>query len=251
MQETESTDTMDAEVPKGAGFPDRDSEFEAVMDINEQMMNARDEWEPPEEPTYTASNESKQSVRRGTIRALDRIKSAPRHNSPLVKVGVDTGEDSLEWFRIEDTGEASLSNPYVKLCKTYDANPENSQELYNKTVLISNKNDEILTRVQYPVLGQLWSFAAAHHKYGLFKLGEKKTMDGVLPTLRFFPLYMGAMVGTWALAASGSVLMAFLLIPLMFVLGWGIYAKLWYETLPYALKWLGHKHTLYQHGELF
>lgn len=251
LERAEEVDKEEDEAYDVAGFPIHNEEFESVMDINESMMEARNNWSASEKPTYEANADTKEAAFSGTVRAIDR-ESGSGANEDAINFGLDTGADGLEWVEVTDTGERSLSNPYVRLCEMYGVHPESVQDFYNEEIQVFNVNYRgVMIRCPYPVLGQLWSFGAAHYKHGLFKVTDKDWMEGVLPTRRFFVAYGIAVAGSYFLSSISLVVGGVLLFLACIMMLWGVYAKAYYEVLPILVKRAEYAKELYKHGDLF
>lgn len=224
------------------GFPDFENEVAAVTDINNRMQKARDEWEKPDNPEYVDYNSDTTSYRKGVIRSIEEKDS----DSNNIRIGLDTGKESLEWIQIQDTEEMNLSNPYVKLCKMYGTNPESAQELYGKTVYIRNKRNNLVVQPQQPIIKQIWSLQHFQHKHKFYTYKQKNITKGLVPTYRFFVSFVTLTI-LFSLLSAISEFAAPITLITFSILSWGLYTKCKYDILPYIGSKLQYYWTVYSH----
>ncbi len=180
----------------------------------------------------------------------------------MIEFGLDTGESDLTWVSIKNTGERLLNNPYIKLCHTYDVNPESIQEFYTKELEVKAKYDNLFIEPHHQPFKGLWNaLYMPHYRYRLWKLKGKKMGTGLIPTWRFFLAYAGVAGALFicqmvfsGISALPTVLLGFLGIVVLVLWGlwglnliWGLYAKARYDGLPYVANWLSYAWEIHSH----
>lgn len=264
-------------------FPEFEEEYNTVREINDQMIKARNEWEPPERPSY-ADEDASAAYYTGIVRSI-RVESKQRGGSfqitssgtleetgqdayeftlrgeHEIEFGLDTGEADLTWVSITNTGERLLDNPYIKLCHMYDVNPESIQEFYTKELEVQAERgyDTLFTEPHHQPFKGLWNaLYMPHYRYHLWNRKQKKSLSGLIPTWRFFLAYAGV-GGTLSISETilnGVSALPTTLLNLVFmvlwglwgvVLLWGTYAKLRYDGLPYVANWLRYAWEIHSH----
>lgn len=258
---------MEKEIPRerqkrtdGDEFPEFEREFETVTDIEERMIEARENWEPPEKPTYDPNADTEPPLKSGIVRSITE-KNA--NDGKQVRFGVDTGEsDELKWFSVKDTGERALSNPYVKVCKTYGVNPTCPQDFYNKTVEYTTRYDSVVTRPHFLPVRILWSgWWIPHYRYDLWRFKKKRSgFRGRVPTKRFFGAYslglvglvgatrtVGSLVGGNPIGFPVILMFSLMLILSSIIFVWGCISKVNNDVLPYLAERLDHAAEMYSH----
>lgn len=228
------------------GFPEYEEEYESVQDINSRMMDARGDWNPPEKPSFEEESESDDVYHTGVIRSI-KEDDAPGEDYAEIKLGLDTGEDQLEWVSLKDTGERNLSNPYIRFCDMYDANPDTVQELYGEEIYVKNRWNNPVVKPSQPIIKTLWNIQHMQYKLGFYKYKEKTmNFEGLVPRFRHLGFHGALFMALSYLSASTP-----LLLPIMLIVGtifiWGLYAKARYDIVPYTGKVASHYWEIYKH----
>lgn len=224
------------------GFPDYDDEFNSVQEINSQMRKARQNWEPPEKPSYEDTNDGGKACYTGIVRSIDRTEYSG--NDDKIELGVDIGESSLMWVSIKDTGDASIDNPYISFCKTYGISTSSIEDIYGEEIYIGGRKDDPIIKPQIPVIKSLWNLFFFHKKNNLYKYEQKNISEGVVPKFKFIALH--GLLATVTFLMSSLVLMPIFLISLALTF-WGSYVKTKYDILPYVGNLISYYWQIYSH----
>lgn len=234
-------------------FPDIDREYDDVTTLADQIRTARDEYQPPDTPSYNPDADAQPGYKTGYLRTITRQRGQSRDDSETLRLGLDTADaNELQWVEVTDTGEYARSNEYVRFCKHYGVHPECPQDLYNVEVAYRPATGEpFIPPTLIPGLHHVWTYWwVSHFRLGLWNDEPKKDIwTGKVPTRRFFPVYLALGTGLilvnhllrqWAPLAESTVglavSVAFFVHVVIFV--WAAYAKLWYHTRPYLCDWL-------------
>lgn len=248
MEKTEQkknpNEAMDIE-----GFPDYDDEYESVKQINERMMEARDNWNPPEKPSYEEESDGKDVYYTGTVRSIEQ-ENVREEDYDQIKLGIDTGGEKLEWVEVKDTGEKTMKNPYVRFCDMYNANPETVQDLYGADIYVESRWDSPVIKPSQPIIKQLWTLQHIQHKLGFYEYKEK-TMhwEGLVPRFRHLATYVATFFALGFIVADIPLLIPIFLV-VSAILIWGSYAKARYDVLPYLGRMILHYWKVYNHKKV-
>jgi len=235
------------------GFPDYDDEFHSVTDINERMRDARDNWERPDRPTYSPNEDSKNVYLTGIVRSIKDSStddsspySSKTENERKIEFGLDVGKDSLHWVSIEDSGERSLENEYIRLCNMYGVNPENVEEFYTKTVYVKTKYNNLALPPKAPGLNKIWYLYHLKNKYKFYKYQKKSHSTGIVPNLRHILTYSAITPILIGLVTITPFALPLVIISSVLLI-WGIFVKAKYDLLPYINDIFKYGWKIYSH----
>ena len=244
MEKTEQKESPN-EAMEVEGFPNYDEEYESVKRINKRMREARNDWNPPDKPSYKDESGGKDVYYVGVVRSIEE-ETVSVEDYDHVKLGIDTGDKTLEWVRVKDTGEKTLKNPYIRFCQMYDVDTETVEDLYGTKIYVNSRWNKPVVKPSQPIVKGLWNLHHIQNKLGFYEYQEKGMFEGLVPRFRHLATYT---ILSFTLGVLSTYMSLFL--PLFFVVTlifmWGLYAKTRYDILPYIEKMISHYWEIYAH----